>query len=245
MEKWQEIYSKEQIRHIQNIEIKSLTLIKEICRKINVDFFLYGGSLLGAIRHKGFIPWDDDLDIAMLREDYNKFITIGIDYLPKDYILQTPYNDKHSPYPYTKLRLKGTKYVEYGYHRVKGEKGIYVDIYPIDNIPDDDNLYLKQFKIYNILSKMYAWRQCPYIVEHPLNCKLILKQTLKYIISIILKLIPQKYFIELIDNISKKYNNNNTYRKGNYNFPKPVNYFVILLPYKEGTLNNIHLKLPK
>ena len=84
-EKWREFYSEDQIKKIQSLELKNLTELSRVCSIIGVDFFLYGGSLIGAVRHKGFIPWDDDLDVAFLREDYNKFIEEAPKYLGNEF----------------------------------------------------------------------------------------------------------------------------------------------------------------
>ena len=81
-EKWREVYTIEQIKNIQNLELKNLKILQDVCSKININFFLYGGSLIGAVRHKGFVPWDDDLDIAMLRPDYEKFVKEAPKHLP-------------------------------------------------------------------------------------------------------------------------------------------------------------------
>lgn len=244
MEKWREIYTEEQIRHLQEIELNTLDVLDKVCSQIGVSFFAYGGTLLGAVRHKGFIPWDDDLDIAMLRSDYERFIEEADNYLPKEYVLQTPYNDKRTPYPYLKLRLKGTKYVEYGYHRIKTEQGIYADIYPIDQLPDDDALYYKQFRKYQRLVKLYAWRQCPYISDSSKSFPFLIKKVVKFCLSRLLLLIPQKFLVRRIDVVAKKYNGENTKRMGNLNYPKPKNLFSSILPFEVGEFNGHLIKLP-
>lgn len=244
MEKWREVYTEEQIRKVQELELRNLKVLKDVCSKIGVEFFVYGGSLIGAVRHKGFIPWDDDLDIAMLRADYEKFVSEAPKYLPNEYDLQTPYNTPKSPYSYTKLRLKGTKYIEYGYHKLNIEQGIYVDIYPIDNLPDDDELYLKQFRQYQRLIKMYAWRQCPYLSDESSSLKTKIKKAAKILVSGVLKLIPQRQLIRKIDKIATRYDNEQTGRTGNLGFPRPVNYFYNILPFEDGELNGIPVNLP-
>lgn len=244
MEKWREVYTEEQIQRVQQIELRNLMVLKDVCSKIGIDFFVYGGSLIGAVRHKGFIPWDDDLDIAMMRADYEKFISEAPKYLPCEYDLQTPYNTPKTPYSYTKLRLKGTKYIEYGYHKLDIEQGIYVDIYPIDNLPEDDKLYHKQFKKYQRLVKIYAWRQCPYLSDESSSFKTEIKRILKLCVSGILKLIPQKHLIHKIDKTATRYDKLQTNRTGNLGFPKPVNYFYNILPFENGELNGVSIKLP-
>lgn len=68
-EKWREIYTEEQIHKIQKIELNNLKVLDDVCKKIGIEYFVYGGTLIGAVRHKGFVPWDDDLDVAMSRSD--------------------------------------------------------------------------------------------------------------------------------------------------------------------------------
>ncbi len=93
---------------IQNIQLAYLLEVDRICRKHNIKYFLGGGTLLGAIRHKGFIPWDDDADIMMLREDYDKFCKIAESELPPTITFQTNENDKNCFYEFAKFKLNGT-----------------------------------------------------------------------------------------------------------------------------------------
>ncbi len=90
---------------IQQIQLAYLLEVDRICRKHNIKYFLGGGTLLGAIRHKGFIPWDDDSDIMMLREDYDKFCKIAADELPANMSFQSNKTDKSCFYEFSKLRV--------------------------------------------------------------------------------------------------------------------------------------------
>lgn len=244
MEKWREVYTEEQIKKVQEIELKNLSVLKNVCAKLGIEFFAYGGTLIGAVRHKGFIPWDDDLDVAMMRADYDKFVSEAQNYLPKEYELQTPYNTPKTPYPYTKLRLKGTKYIEYGYHKLNIEQGIYIDIYPIDNLSDDEALYLKQFKQYQRLVKLYVWRQCPYLNNRNKSAKIFIKKAFKFAVCGALKLIPRKYLLKRIYEVSTRYNSCQTEKKGNLNFPRPANFFYNILPFEDGEFNGESIMLP-
>lgn len=102
--------------------------IHSICMENNIKYFLIGGSLLGAVRHKGFIPWDDDLDIAMPRADYELFLNIVKNKLPSNLSLLTYDIDKNYAQPYAKIVNNNTVFKE----TEKGDWGIFVDIFPYD-----------------------------------------------------------------------------------------------------------------
>lgn len=113
-----------------------LTLLKEldrVCKKLDISYVLFAGTLLGAVRHRGFIPWDDDLDILMLREDYDRFLAEAPGVLDNDkFYLQKEFSE-HWPLFFSKLRLGGTTCLE-KYHPKDGatHQGIYIDIFPCD-----------------------------------------------------------------------------------------------------------------
>lgn len=116
------------------VMLKLLRVFDEICRKNNLKYWLDGGTLIGAIRHNGFIPWDDDIDVAMLSDDYEKFIEIAQKELPNDVFLQTRKTDREYPLYITKLRDKYSTYEEQNVARLNCHKGIFIDIFPMDYI---------------------------------------------------------------------------------------------------------------
>ncbi len=114
---------------IQTLLFRILLEVKRICEKHNIRYFLGGGTLLGAVRHQDFIPWDDDMDIMMLREDHERFITAAQQELPEEMFLQTPKTEPGNHYLISKIRLKDTVFCsEFLARFPQLENGIFVDI---------------------------------------------------------------------------------------------------------------------
>lgn len=125
------------LKKLREVQIEILNEIKRICEKNNIKYFLVGGTLLGAIRHKGFIPWDDDLDIGMLREDYEKFQKCCKKDLDKKYFLHSINTDENYWLPFIKIRKNNTLFDEEFIKDFKCKsKGIFIDIFPMDYVSD-------------------------------------------------------------------------------------------------------------
>lgn len=222
---WQEYYTDEEIKKIQAIELRSLNVLMEVCGKLGMRFLMYGGSLLGTVKYQGFIPWDDDLDIAMLRVDYERFIKNAPQLLPNEYEIQHPKINKKTPYPYIKFRRTDTALVEYRNHKIKMNHGVYFDIYPIDNLPDDYPEYLKQKIVYDKWISIFLVRQ-NYRLDKNISAKQkIVRMPVRLFQSLIAHLLPLNYIMRKIDEVSTRYNHQKTINQGNLTFPKPVNFF--------------------
>lgn len=144
----------EQLDKIHSLELKIALEIKRICEKNNIRYFMTAGTLLGAVRHGGFIPWDDDMDIGMLREDYERFIKACETDLGSEFFLQTWDTDPDYPFSFGKVRLNGTHFIE-GFSEKGGmHNGIFVDIFPFDNVPDDFKEQKKQGRRYFICKRL-------------------------------------------------------------------------------------------
>lgn len=127
---------RELLRKVQLIQLELAKEVKRVCEENGIRYFLYRGTFLGAVRHKGFIPWDDDMDIAMLREDYDKFRRIVPEKMDPKYCFQDWHTDPGYALPFGKIRKRGTVYVE-AKSAVLEENGLYIDIYPLDYAPED------------------------------------------------------------------------------------------------------------
>lgn len=125
-----------ELEHLQKVILIIVKDIDLLCRKHSIKYFLLGGSAIGAIRHKGFIPWDDDLDIVMDNENYEKFIKVCRNELDKEkYYIQEAF--VNWPLGFTKIKLKGTFFQESGqYVNVDNECGIFLDVFKLENAPE-------------------------------------------------------------------------------------------------------------
>ncbi|MGL5150731.1 MAG: LicD family protein [Clostridium sp.] len=132
------------LKEAQNCMLNILIEVDRICKKHDIEYFLDSGTVLGAIRHKGFIPWDDDLDIGMLREDYNKFIKIVNSELNEGYVLQTPENDNKYELGYVKIRDVNSK-IDSSIEK-SSYNGFFIDIFPYDEATFKNKLVQKSFK---------------------------------------------------------------------------------------------------
>lgn len=145
---------KEYIKKLHEVQVEILDEIDKICKENNINYFLVAGTLLGAVRHKGFIPWDDDVDIGMLREDYNKFkeLCLNSDVLNKKYFLHSLETDENYWLPFMKVRKNNTTFGEKFIKHLDTHKGIFVDIFPYDNVKYENNFFqkIRSFFILNI-----------------------------------------------------------------------------------------------
>lgn len=192
-----------ELKEIQQLELEIMKDVHRFCNENNIRYYLCGGTLLGAIRHKGFIPWDDDIDIMMPRPDYERFI--------KEYKSNNPYytltsiqNNPHHLYTFAKIFDNRTIKIEKGIEYCEDNiGGVEIDIFPMDGLPQDIKQSDKYFNNQKNIFKYYSLA-----VSKFTKSKNILKLIPKYIIVKVCKIIGKEKFIILINNRAKKYNFN-------------------------------------
>lgn len=121
---------KDMLRKVQLAQLSILKEVKRVCESNDIHYFLDSGTLLGAVRHKGFIPWDDDLDIGMLYEDYERFLAIAPEAIGDKFVLETWDSDPAYPFPFSKVMLRDTIYIEDAFADTERNNGVYIDVFP-------------------------------------------------------------------------------------------------------------------
>ena len=199
----------EELEYSNEIKQKCLNILREIdriCKKEGITYYIYAGTLLGAVRHHGFIPWDDDIDVVMFREDYNRFAEACMRELDqKIFELQTIYTDSQTSNPWMKLHDKNTAFIS-GIRRQGTIEGINVDIFPIDNAPDSDWRCRLRGKIIDKINFIYQFRFCRRFEEASFKMK-IFQTLIRYIPPF-----KEQGFKEKYDRYLQKYNCQKTKR---------------------------------
>lgn len=142
--------------------------LDRVCKKNGLKYFFDGGSLIGAIRHKGFIPWDDDLDVCMPREDYEKFISLSYDF-NYPYFLQTPYTDSEYFYGFAKIRNSNTTGIVEMFKFQQFNHGIWISVFPLDYWDKDAENEYEIIKSLNIENSTYMRMSNPFLDEKNLE----------------------------------------------------------------------------
>lgn len=158
--------SENELRALQAVLLEMLCEIDRICKKHGIKYSIDGGTLLGAVRHKGFIPWDDDLDVVMLRSEYDKLREVCKTDLDKSrFFYQDNTTDPEYRWGYARIRRIGSEFVRCGQEHLKMRTGIFLDIFPRDNVP---NFY--PLRLVNAF-KCFFWRKVLYSEVGKINAK--------------------------------------------------------------------------
>lgn len=204
--------SDEQHRFLQLNELELIVEVDRICRKYNINYSLDGGTLLGAVRHKGFIPWDEDADVIFTRHEYAKFYRACKKELKKEeFFLQEYRTDPYYRWGYAKMRHNNTEYVRSGQEHLKYKTGVCIDVFVVDNVPDNV-LSRKLNYLYNVMLRKALYSEIGKDKEN----NIILKQ----IYNILYK-IPRNTIFRMRNRIAYRYNKKHTELVSHLLFPYP------------------------
>lgn len=148
-------YKPEVLKKVQDTILEVYEEFRKICEANGLTYFLMFGTAIGAVRHGGFIPWDDDFDVGMFRDDYDRFVEICMQQ-DKDSLfeLKAVFTDGQSASTVTKFQKKGTRFVAYHSRFLKADLGIAIDIFPLDIVPEDKKLRRSQMRKAFIYEKL-------------------------------------------------------------------------------------------
>lgn len=188
-------------RQIQLIQLEMLIEFDRICRKYRIPYSLDGGTFLGAVRHKGFIPWDPDIDVIMLREDYERFFVISKSELDTTkYFLQDYRTDKYYRWGYSKIRRLGTEFIRTGQEHMKMMTGIFIDVFALDNVPNN--------KVIRLIHKAFCYC-CRRIMWSEVGKETCDNLFLRVFYQILYK-IPRSFIFNILNFVCDKCNSKET-----------------------------------
>lgn len=202
------------LRKMQMIQLECLVELDRICRINNINYSMDGGTLLGAVRHKGFIPWDDDIDIIMLRKDYERFFEICKTQMDsKRFFLQEHRTDPYYNVGYPRIRRNNTLYRRAGHDHMKNHKGVFIDIFVLDNVPDN-KLLRKIHRFICFCNRKILWSK---------TGKKLAPTFLWRVWFTIVSLVPMKFAFWCNDKIAKRCNRKKTelVRHNTHPYPNP------------------------
>lgn len=184
---------------VQECEIDILKQIDLICKKYNLVYFGIGGTALGAVRHGGFIPWDDDIDIGMPRKDYEKFLEVAAKELPERYHVQNYFTEPRTPFYFTKIRKDNTLFVEYYLKDYPIHHGIFVDIFPFDNVPKKRWLKNIHFRVCRTIYQLFLCKSLKTVCSSRFQQKENRKSLYRKIIHYSLFWFPKSWLFYSLD----------------------------------------------
>lgn len=199
MHRYSEYLSNEQIREIQLIQAEALKDFHDFCEANNLTYIGYAGTVIGAVRHKGFIPWDDDADVLMPREDYEKFIKLGARALGDKYFVQNTFTDYDYPHHFTRIRTEDTLMVQERFKDYNIHQGVFIDVFPMDVYPESERKrkkYLRSIMFHRYIRWML-------IYERKGNSKDGIKMLAKKILSIF----PKTFWFKQSEKSRRRYEN--------------------------------------
>lgn len=124
-------------KKLWQMQMELFQFVDSICRKYNIAYYAIGGTLLGAVRHQGFIPWDDDIDLAMFRSDYERFVKYAMMEMKAPVFVQSPESETDYALSHIKIRNSSSTGATRFDFEFNYNKGVFIDVFPIDNIPDN------------------------------------------------------------------------------------------------------------
>lgn len=235
-------YNPELLQALHKVEISILKEIERVCEKNNISYFAYAGTLIGAVRHKGFIPWDDDIDLAMLRDDYEKFLKVAPKELQDGFSIDHASFNEYLPIYYIKVCKDGTLFSEDYMKDVQMHHGVFIDIFPFDKIIQGRCKQIG-YKIHiEFLNQLNRAKILKRGAATSSKIKQYIAFLLRTILQIVLLPIPRSLLFKKMDEYVRKYNATET------NWYSTRGYGIVqkrdLLPLRKMKFENTEIVVP-
>lgn len=198
-------YEESDLKKLHEIQIEILKEIIRICDKYDLKWFVTYGTLLGTVRHHGFIPWDDDIDIGLLREDYDKFFHIAQKELKEGFYLSHYLIDDKVPHYFMKIRKDNTLFVEGSVSHINMHHGIFIDIFPYDSVPKDKIKRKKFAKKVIALNKLFITKSTTKGCDNSSKIKYFINSFAKKILRCLIFGISKKQLYDKLDKLAHRY----------------------------------------
>lgn len=205
-------YNAEDLRKIQCVLLDILKELIRICDKHNFNLFMEGGTSIGAVRHQGFIPWDDDIDVFLMRDEYDRLMKILPQELSENFGTDNWLDNKDFPAPNACIYAKNTLMVSEPMKYSKYKYGISIGVYPYDNIPDDYKAAKKQLKKCWIWARLNWLKVLPFPYIPHKGLKRFIIHAVCGCCHIVLKPFPRKWIVNNYEKNARAYNNTSTKR---------------------------------
>ncbi len=227
------------MKEVWAVQLELLQQLGQVCDRHGLMYFASGGTLIGAVRHGGYIPWDDDIDICMLRQDYDRLLEIAAEAFREPYFFQTAYTDARYSRGHAQLRdSRTTGILQHEAGKFPFHQGIFIDIFPLDGVPDDpaDLAVLRRHaRLCNRLLSL--------TVRYPTNPR---KTAVKNVLHTLLSVVPYRVYYRWLEKVCTRYSQQPTHRVGALTFDADEDKFLFPRHCFRGTVRMPfeHLQIP-
>lgn len=238
-------YGPGELERVQQVALSVLKEFIRICEKYHLDYFVHWGTALGAVRHKGFIPWDDDIDVGMLRDDYERFLQVAPGEMGGRFVLSSGFIQKNCAGMYTMMSAAGTMHVTeqeslWGYWH-----GIRIDIFPFDHVPEGEKARRAQIRAVRFWYQLYIMKNLrrPMILGDDLKARGV--RGICRVMHVLLKGMPMGVILWRIRKASLRYRGQGDLVTLLYDI-QPERYMLRLsdiFPLLEGVFEGIKVKM--
>ena len=204
-------YANEELERLHAVLLDILKEIIRVCTLLDIEFFTIGGTAIGAKYYEGFVPCDDDIDLGMSRDNYNRFIKEAPGVFKPGYFLQHPNTEPKTPFYFTKIRKDNTLFVQEKYKDMDIHHGIFIDIFPFDRVPDNPLVSKIHRRIVQFLEGSFNRRQVKSaVIESQPNWPAFISKPMIELRWRLIRLIPRHFFIWRLNLVSSAFDKRKT-----------------------------------